>query len=227
MQLEPKAFIPAEGETFPDVGGHFRRMAPKYDDGCGKVNWQGPVAVFEALKAEITRRHYFLAAENLRALDLGTGTGLLGELFKNAYPGTHVTGVDLAEDMLAQARTKQRIDKGILGSVTDLSWARDHSFDVATCAGVLDFIEDTESFAAEITRALKPGGLFALTFEPNGTENPGVKTLRHHPDTLRGQFERRGAHILSVTSLLPAYKNYITHAPVENAVLLGITAEAA
>jgi predicted TPR repeat methyltransferase len=203
--------------TYADVGAHFDRMAGKYDEGCGKVAWIGPERLYAEL-AQLIKRHI----DGLRVLDLGAGTGRLGALFKEADKRIHVTGVDLASQMLAVALQESRVDEIHVGSATDLPKNFDGQYDVVTSAGVLDFIPDTNAFAAQTARALKPGGLWAVTFEPEGTEFPGVKTIRHAQHTLTRQFRVHGLSVLNAQKIPAAYTNFKTGRPVENVALFGI-----
>lgn len=195
-------------------------MAPTYDVGCENVKWEGPIAVFEALQTEIDRR--LLNADTLSVLDLGTGHGQLGDLFKKSRHGnTHVTGVDIAEKMLKEAVEKQHIDIAIHGNAEEMSWALNGEFDIVTCVGVLDFIYDTPSFAGEVTRVLKPGGFFGFNYEPQGTEFPGVESIKHHTQTLQRQFERNGAKILTIQERPEIFTNFRTGIPVTNNIMIG------
>jgi ubiquinone/menaquinone biosynthesis C-methylase UbiE len=209
---------PSERNTYTNVGAHFDKVAPRYDAGCNKVKWNGPEVLFKRLNLFLDP-----AKKPLLVLDLGTGTGHLGTLFKQANPQTRVIGVDLSAGMLDIAKREGRVDETRHGSVTDLSWCADQSVDVVTCSGVLDFLNEEEAdvFASEVLRVLKPGHPFAVTYEPRGTDGDGVDTLQHDPATLRAQFTSRGAGILAQEAAPSLYTNFKTHQPVNNDVLIG------
>lgn len=216
MSQPPAPYIPAQGSTYKDVGGHFDRMAGQYKAGSAKVGWIGHTALFDTI-----RKHAQGPNFTPRILDLGTGNGELGELFKARHDDAFVVGVDLSQNMLELARQGGHIDVAIHGSATDLSNFANNSFDHVTCAGVLDFIEDTATFASEVSRVLKPGGLFGFTYEPLGTQNPGVKTFKHDPGTLRLQFAEHNSRLLETTAVTPVYRNFRTGEDVENHVVIG------
>jgi ubiquinone/menaquinone biosynthesis C-methylase UbiE len=97
-----------------------------------------------------------------RALDYGCGTGRSSRLLKQQ--GLDVTGVDISDAMLAQARGA---DSG--GSYTKIDSARlpfpDDSFDMAFSSLVffeIPTIAGMTEVAAEIRRVLRPGGVFIL-----------------------------------------------------------------
>jgi ubiquinone/menaquinone biosynthesis C-methylase UbiE len=202
--------------TYVDVAGHFDRMAAQYDDGCVKVGWRGHEVVFEAL-----RQYLSLAVRPLRVLDLGAGTGLIGGLFKSVNPKTHVTGVDISAKMLDVAQQLGRVDRAIVGDVTHLPECLNDHYDVVTSSGVLDFIPDTENFAAEVARVLRPTGVFAITYEPVGTVESGHKTLQHETIKLREQFARHGARVYDAGAINGIYTNFKTGLPVRNDLMIG------
>ena len=212
-----------EGEqgrtTYPDVGAHFNRMAPSYDGGCEKVAWNGP----QILVGELAR---FPVAANrpLRLVDFGAGTGLVGKLFKEQFPGTLVTGIDVADRMIEEALGHGRIDEGKVGGIEALQLIDSESAHIVTASGVLDFIHDTAPLVAEFTRILKVGGHFALTYEPAGTAQDGIKSLQHCPIILSEQFAAHGCEILLNHQHPGAYTNYKTQQPVTNNVMIGTLA---
>lgn len=209
--------------TYDDVSNHFNNMADKYDLGSKKVEWRGPQALFSALKIIYGADEGLQQDQRpLKILDLGTGTGMIGQLFKGHFENVHITGVDIALEMLEKAKANNRIDLTVHGSVTDLSWSKDDQYDVVTSSGVMDFIEDSAAFVAEATRVVKPGGIIAVTFEPEGTHFSGHKTLQHDPDRLKYLFKRHGAGEVTLEGALKgAYRNFAdSHKPVENHLLV-------
>src|SRR5262245_20628744 len=71
----------------------FNRIAPRWDE------MRSPEA-FAPLEAALDA----LAMSPGRVLDLGTGTGRAAFLLARRYPEAQVVGVDLAEDMIVEAR---------------------------------------------------------------------------------------------------------------------------
>jgi SAM-dependent methyltransferase len=99
-----------------------------------------------------------------RVLDLATGTGWTSRLV--AARGASVTGVDIAQDLIAAARARAETDRLAIeyrhGDAERLPFA-DATFDavVSTC-GVM-FASRPEAAAAEIARVTRKGGRVALT----------------------------------------------------------------
>lgn len=205
----------AQRQTYADVAAHFDKQAARYEVGCGKVQWEGPQVLVRQLRL-------FTPIERpLVVVDFGTGTGQIGEIFKAANNNTHVTGIDISPKMIEEAINRNRIDTGIVGDITQLKYIDDNSVDAFTSSGVLDFIPDTEQLASEIIRIVRPGGHFALTYEPEGTEHDGASTLQHNPLKLRQQFELRGGRVLAQGEAPAIYTNFITKTPVTNHFIVG------
>jgi SAM-dependent methyltransferase len=99
-----------------------------------------------------------------RILDLATGTGWTSRL--EAECGATVTGVDIAEDLLAAAKeTAEMQGQAIqyeLGDAEKLHFA-DGSFDAVSSTFGVMFVSRPEAAAAEITRVCRKGGRIAIT----------------------------------------------------------------
>lgn len=97
-------------------------------------------------------------------LDLGCGTGLAGELFRDRCD--HLSGVDLSPGMIAMARQKQVYDRLVVADL--LAFLGDEpaaSASLILAADVFVYIGDLGAIFAECARVLQPGGLMALTLQ--------------------------------------------------------------
>lgn len=142
----------------------YRRMGHAWwDDNVGEFStirfFINPVrfAFFErVLQREGVRG---LAAPTL--LDVGCGGGLLAEDFTRI--GLRVTGIDPAPESIETARAHATASAlGIeyrVGGGESLPF-KDASFDVVACCDVLEHVDDAALVVAEMTRVLKPGGVF-------------------------------------------------------------------
>lgn len=98
-------------------------------------------------------------------LEIGCGDG--GNLLPFARRGCHVTGVDMAETRIADARRFFR-EAGTEGTfiasdifkLTQL----EHSFDLILCHDVLEHIDDKRAFLDNLRRYVKPDGLVFMSF---------------------------------------------------------------
>ena len=127
--------------------------------------WTGDVRWVRTLKNLVPGRlKWFDRQIDWRAkavLDLGCAGGFMAEAL--AGRGADVTGIDPAADAIAAARRHAegaglniRYDVGV-GEA--LPYA-DASFDAVVCVDVLEHVSDLPRVLAEITRTLRPGGLF-------------------------------------------------------------------
>jgi SAM-dependent methyltransferase len=120
------------------VRGFFDRLAGGWDE---RVRPDAPEHL-AALAAAVAR----LEAPPAGALDLGTGTGAGALWLAREFPEAHITGVDISEAMIEQARTKLpaelsgRVDF-LVGDAECLPFA-DGSFDLVTQISVPVFFDE-------------------------------------------------------------------------------------
>lgn len=96
-----------------------------------------------------------------RVLDVGCGGGYLSEAF--ARDGFEVAGIDPAAASIEAAsahaaREGLRIDYRV-GRGESLPFPDDF-FDIIACCDVLEHVDDVEQVIGEVSRTLRPGGLF-------------------------------------------------------------------
>ncbi len=117
-----------------------------------------------------------------RVLDIATGTGNLAVPLGRA--GCVVTGVDIAPNLLVQARERAAAERLTIqfdeGDAEALPYA-DASFDaVVTMFGAM-FAPRPEVVAAEMARVLKPGGLLGMAnWNPGGFSGQMFKVGSKH-----------------------------------------------
>ena len=117
-------------------------------------------------------------------LDLGTGTGAAAFLIASRFPGSEVVGIDLAPEMVAQARknTPPELAERVrfeAADATHLSFA-DAAFDLVSLANMIPFFD-------ELARVTAPGGSIVLAFSA-GPETP----IWVPPGRLRKELGARG-----------------------------------
>jgi phosphatidylethanolamine/phosphatidyl-N-methylethanolamine N-methyltransferase len=96
-------------------------------------------------------------------LEVGVGTGLA----LSAYPThCHLTGIDLAPDMLARAQRKveregwRHVDLAV-GDAQNLQFA-DESFDYVTSFHVVSVVPEPKRMMREMVRVCRPGGTIVI-----------------------------------------------------------------
>lgn len=96
----------------------------------------------------------------LKILDIGCGGGLLSEEF--AKHGAEVTGVDISENSIKIAQQHAKLNnleiEYKVGIAENLPFTE--NFDVVVCTDVLEHVENLEKCLSEVTRVLKPSGIF-------------------------------------------------------------------
>jgi 2-polyprenyl-6-hydroxyphenyl methylase / 3-demethylubiquinone-9 3-methyltransferase len=157
--MEKSLSIPVNNAIYDELG---ERWYAAHDD---------PVAL---LRAESRLRNPWVAAHILRergaqarVLDVGCGAGFLSNHL--AAQGFDVTGVDASPGSLDVAARHDPTGKAqyVLGDALSLPFAA-ASFDVVCAMDFLEHVEDPAAVVAEISRVLKPGGLFFFhTFNRN------------------------------------------------------------
>jgi SAM-dependent methyltransferase len=155
------------------IRAQFDRLAPVWH---GRV---GPEAL-AALGAALDR----LEEPPRRALDLGTGTGKAAVVVAERFPDVRVVGVDLAPEMIAEAR--RVLPPGLAERV---------GFDVADAAallfedGAFDLVVllNMIPFFPELRRVIAPGGTLIVS-SGFGPETP----IWTPPETLRARLEPLG-----------------------------------
>lgn len=98
----------------------------------------------------------------------------------------------LNEQIINQVKQRRsNVEEVILGDMTD-SGLPDASFEMVVSVEVIEHVEADERFVSEISRVLKPGGIFLLT-TPNGdwVENKNPDHKRHyHKEQLQQLLEK-------------------------------------
>ncbi len=95
-------------------------------------------------------------------LDVATGTGIAATALAPHLPGGRVTGIDLSEGMLAQARARAQA-QGLANidlhpmDMTAISFDDAH-FDAANCSFGIFFLPDMLGLLQHIASKVKPGG---------------------------------------------------------------------
>ncbi len=119
----------------PLLQAQFDRLAPGWDE----LRRPGAFAALEQALAVVP-------GEPKRVLDLGTGTGAAAFEAARRFPSAEVVGVDLAEQMLAQARSKTPPE--LAGRVTfqaadaERLPFQDGSFELVVLANMIPFFDE-------------------------------------------------------------------------------------
>lgn len=136
----------------------FDSFAASFDSKLAKLAYRAP-----ALIAEMLKRSSGGPSKSLDVLDAGCGTGLCGVLVEPW--ARRLIGVDLSEQMLAQAREKRVYDELLKEELTAYLAGRANAFDVIVSADTLVYFGALDPVAAAAAQALRPGGRLIFTLE--------------------------------------------------------------
>jgi len=109
-----------------------------------------------------------------RILDLGCGTGQLTAAV--AESGATVIGLDISQEMLAQARANYPALEFIQGDASN--FALSGPVDAILSNAALHWVRNAEGVAASVARALKPGGRFVAELGGHGNIQSVIDALR-------------------------------------------------
>lgn len=109
-------------------------------------------------------------------LDAGSGFGQYSFRLGRMFPAAHITGLDLKQELVNSGNlfvnrsgmNNIEFERGDLLTMDD-----EGRFDLILCVDVLEHIEEDRKAIGNISRALKPGGIFIFTtpyFEGKSTE---------------------------------------------------------
>ncbi len=101
-------------------------------------------------------------------LDLGCGTGLCGELFKEF--AAKLSGIDISEEMVAVAKNKKIYDQLIVGDIEE-HLDSFTELDLILAADVFTYIGELNEIFKRVKKALKKEGWFAFSVEKT-TKSP-------------------------------------------------------
>ena len=99
-----------------------------------------------------------------RILDLGCGTGHLTSQL--ALAGASVTGLDVSQSMIEQARKNYTDLEFVKADAADFAFAE--PFDAVFSNAALHWVKRAENVVVCLARALKPGGRFVAEFGGKG-----------------------------------------------------------
>jgi 2-polyprenyl-6-hydroxyphenyl methylase/3-demethylubiquinone-9 3-methyltransferase len=151
----------------PDVYSQINNEVYKSD---GDIWWK-PDTVLHLLKTSVNPWRVGFAKRILAdlkidpngktALEVGSGGGILTE--EICKMGFRTSGIDPAEESINTARNHAEAE-GLsihyeLGTGEDIPYS-DESLDVVFCCDVLEHVQDLPKVIAEISRVLKPNGVF-------------------------------------------------------------------
>jgi len=195
----------------------FDDYAPRFEDALvGRLGYRTPEALETMIRAAMVARG---VGRFGRALDLGCGTGLMGGRLRPLVD--RLEGVDLSAKMLGEARRKgiyDRLEKDDLKAMLE---AEQKSIDLIVAADVLNYVGALEAPLAAAGRALRQGGIIALSLETHpGGEPVRLGTSLRFQHAVEPTLEICRAAGLAVASAEPVVIRMDRGVPVDGVIVL-------
>ncbi|MBB3999300.1 class I SAM-dependent DNA methyltransferase [Aureimonas pseudogalii] len=172
------------------VAGLFDQYAASFETQLvERLGYRVPETLFAALMEAAGA-----GARFARALDLGCGTGLMGQRLRPV--SDRLDGIDLSAGMLEKARAKGIYDALTEGDVLEARSGDGSLYDCIAAADVLTYLGDLAPVFARVASLLAPGGLFAFSVEADDGANgfalkPSLR-YAHAPAELAGMLREAG-----------------------------------
>jgi SAM-dependent methyltransferase len=156
-----------DSATAPErVRTRFEERAHQFDDLYEDERW-----LVRTLRPGLFRRRR-LAVETVQAyaapnvLDVGCGSGRIGEFVLSAGGAKHYVGVDFSEPMIDMARDRlERFEDRTELLVDDfLTAPLTGPFDVVLALGLFDYLPDADTFCRRMHELTAPGGCVVGSF---------------------------------------------------------------
>jgi predicted TPR repeat methyltransferase len=146
----------------------------------------------------LTRAIGTISARRFRlALDLGCGTGLMGEKLRPFVE--RLEGFDISAQMLKKARARGVYDRLEKADLQHFSYGGEKA-DLATAADVFMYVGALEGVVRAVAGLLAPGGLFAFSVEELAGEGDFLlqpsRRYAHSQAYVRGMLDRAGLRVL-------------------------------
>ena len=186
--------LPPEQCSVQYIEETFNSFANSFDNILGRLKYCGPMLVRDYLATQD------FAATGLNVLDLGCGTGLIGDVLR---PYARVlTGVDLARSMLDQADAKHLYHHLHQTGIAEFLRSSAGQYDLVTCMDTFIYLGRLEETCALIYQNMKIGGQLLFSTEKL-TETPRFRLnlsgrYSHHPDYLTTILNDTGFKIIQI-----------------------------
>ena len=147
--VAPSSYI---AELFDSFSDHFEERL------LVDLEYQTPWELKNMLRAEPDGPSRFA-----RLLDLGCGTGLIGQIFQEI--STYRVGVDLSPKMVAAAAAKKVYDELTVAEIVAFLAQNQEPFDLIVAADVLIYVGELDRIFATLARGLAGGGRILFSTE--------------------------------------------------------------
>ncbi|KKC34045.1 hypothetical protein WH91_05115 [Devosia psychrophila] len=190
------AGVAANGTAVSYVEALFDQYAPQFEHALvDRLGYRVPEMLDEMVSQEMARLGI---AGFARALDLGCGTGLMGERLRGKTE--HLEGIDVSAAMIAETARKGIYDVLQKAELVAALTARRADADLVTAADVFIYCGAIQPVLAALVPALQPGGLAAFSLEAH--DGPEALFLRPSLRYAHGVEPTRDALVLAGLDIL-------------------------
>ena len=157
------------GIKVEEVKQIYDKTASEYEQFYTKTGWVAYIHSAKLFEKVLSKLGF---EKDCKILDVGAGTGLVGnEMYKLGY--ANLTGIDLSEEMLAEASKK-----GVYKHLVQVDM---YNFDISIYSQKFDAVISIGTFTVgqlkpeiipKLARFVRPGGVVCISFRDITWENP-------------------------------------------------------
>lgn len=175
------------------VGAYYDAMACGYDALVATVKYIGPAWLDRMLPS---------IPPPIRAADFGCANGGLGQIVRRHFPAVHLTGFDVSEEMIKQARLSDAYNALYQHDLNcALPLMENASINLAIALGFTEFLDKPLCLLGEISRLLTPGGTLLISFQEHWPDRAELA-----PRIIRGDvLTHRAYSVGEITDFLTAH----------------------
>lgn len=158
--------------------------------------------------SELITKHYKKLNTKIKILDLGCGTGLVGESLGTKFSETEITGIDISLKMLIQAKEKQKYNhiynNFIHQDFRNFIAKTKQKFDIVTACLSLHYQKSFSNTLSSIREILKNDGIVIFAIEKTLHDhqkvnlNYGFENFCYNKSYIKDEIHTSGLHLTEI-----------------------------
>ncbi len=142
--------------------------------------------IYDSFNRKLTE---YLPEKAERILDLGCGTGLLGEFLKKKYQAP-VVGITYSAEEAEKSRSK--MDEVFCADLNHFDFSKIGSFDLVICSHVLEHLTESKRVVQQLQKIVSARGVLVVAL-------PNVLYWKQRWEFLRGRFQYTECGLMDTT----------------------------